>query len=51
MSHWVPSLPAAGGFFGVALIIFAAHKPMPWEQQRKRDLRKQRRKSRDRWQM
>jgi len=52
MSHWVPNLPATGGFFGMAFILFAAHRPMPWEQQRKRDLRKkQRGKSRDRWQM
>jgi hypothetical protein len=35
--------------FGVAFILFAAHKPMPWELQRKRDLRKkQRGKIRDR---
>jgi|tagenome__1003787_1003787.scaffolds.fasta_scaffold16737626_2 hypothetical protein len=27
--HWLPNLPAAGSLFGLAFILFAAHKPMP----------------------
>jgi len=48
ITHWHPNLPAAGGLFGVAFFVFFARKPSPWEEQRKRNLRKrQRGKSRD----
>jgi hypothetical protein len=49
---WHPDLPSAGGFLPALFLLFAARNPIPWELQRKRDLRKkQRGKSRDRWQM
>jgi hypothetical protein len=52
MGNWHPDLPAAGSMAAFAFLVFAVRNAMPWEQQRKRDLRKkQRGKSRDRWQL